>query len=367
MVKGFDGHDRGQLLMACGTGKTLTTLWLAERLQSMRTLVLVPSLSLLSQTLTEWTSQATGDFDFLPVCSDPTVRSPDEWVASTSELGYPVTTDPAQIASFLRQRRRTVVFATYQSSPRIAEAYATGRVPAFDLVVADEAHRTAGPDTSSDFATVLDSDAIRARKRLFTTATPRYFTGRIKRVASEAEYEVASMDDETKYGPVFHRLTFGEAIGRDLLSDYRVVIVGVNDATYRDYVERGRLVTIDGKTVTDARTLAAHIALAKAMRRFDLHRTISFHSRIKRAQDFAKDFASVTEWMPPDDRTRRAAVERARLRRYADRQAEGAPQRTTGHNGQPTRAAGKRSLPERGCRCSNPRCGGVRGPSPVAG
>ena len=302
VVKGFDRDDRGQMIMACGTGKTLTALFITEKLAAERTLVLVPSLSLLAQTLREWTANTKAGFDFLPVCSDQTVAEPDAVVANTSDLGFPVTTDPGEIATFLRRRSGPrVVFATYQSSPQIAEAFRLGRVPAFDLVIADEAHRCAGR-VSSDFATILNADAIKARRRLFMTATPRYFTGRVVREAKEADFEVASMDNEAAFGPVFHRLGFAEAIERDLLTDYQVVVVGVDDATYRDWAERGRFVTLDGTEVTDARTLAGQIGLAKAMRRYDLHRTITFHSRVKRAQEFADSLPEVIAWMPARQR-----------------------------------------------------------------
>jgi predicted helicase len=119
------------------------------------------------------------------------------------------------------------------------------------------------------------------------TATPRYFTGRVVREAEEAVFEVASMDDEAAFGPVLYRLGFAEAIKGDLLTDYQVVVVGIDDATYRDWAQRGRFVTLDGTEVTDARTLAGQIGLATAMRRYDLHRTITFHSRVKRAREFA--------------------------------------------------------------------------------
>ena len=267
VVEGFDQSDRGQMIMACGTGKTLTALFIKEKLAAQRTLVLVPSLSLLAQTLCEWRANKRVEFDFLPVCSDETVTDSDAVVGHTSDLGLPVTTDPGRIAEFLRRRSGPrVVFSTYQSSPQIAEAFRLGRVPAFDLVIADEAHRCAGR-VSSDFGTVLDSEAIKARRRLFMTATPRYFTGRVVREAKEADFEVASMDDEATFGPVFHRLAFGEAIERGLLTDYQVAVVGVDDATYRDWAQRGRFVTTDGTEVTDARTLAGQIGLAKAMRR----------------------------------------------------------------------------------------------------
>jgi predicted helicase len=304
VVKGFAAHDRGQMIMACGTGKTLTALFVAEWLKAERTLVLVPSLSLLAQTMREWTANASEDFDYLPVCSDDTVTDPDAAVSSTSELGFPVTTDAEDIARFLRRRAgRRVVFSTYQSSPRIADAYGLGRVPRLGLAVADEAHRCAGR-VSSDFATILNGRAIPAERRLFMTATPRFFTGGVVREAKAADFEVASMDDPDTFGPVFHRLSFGEAIDRELLSDYQVAVIGVDDATYREWAERGRFVTIDGTAVTDARSLAGQIGLAKAMRRYKLRRTISFHSQVARARDFARTLTDVVDWMPKRQRPR---------------------------------------------------------------
>ena len=297
ILKGLATNERGQVVMACGTGKTLVARFLHDEMAAKRTLVLVPSLSLLKQSLREWL--AVGTFDYLAVCSDETV-APDEAdaiVSATSELGVPVTTDPMEITRFLRRRGGGVVFATYQSSPRIAAAQ-VARVPAFDLVVADEAHRCAGPEAGV-FATVLDPKRIKGRKRVFMTATPRYFTGRLQREAKEADWEIASMDDERKFGPVLHRLSFAQAIEQDLLSDYQVVVVGVSDQTYREMAEGSAFVTTDGETITDARTLARQIGLLRAMRKHDLHRVVSFHSRISNATSFARDILKVSDWMPP--------------------------------------------------------------------
>ncbi|MCU1701342.1 MAG: putative helicase [Mycobacterium sp.] len=304
VLAGFAESDRGQLLMACGTGKTLTSLFIKEALVAQRTLVLLPSLSLLKQTMQVWRGNAKLSFEALPVCSDETVgRSDDDAaVAHTSELGVPVTTDPHAIAAFLRRRSGPrVVFSTYQSSPQIAAAFAVGRVPAFDLVIADEAHRVAGIESAA-FGTVLDDTAIKARRRLFMTATPRYFTGRALKAAHAADLEVASMDDHSKFGTVFHRLTFGEAIRQKRLTDYQVAVVGVDNATYREWAERGTLVTRDGDKITDARTLAGQIGLAKAMRKYDLRRSISFHSRVSRAREFAADMPDIIAWMPARQR-----------------------------------------------------------------
>jgi len=293
---------RGQFISACGTGKTLAALWISERLEAKRTLVLLPSLTLLSQTVSEWLTNAKEPFAYLPICSDDTVsHGNDAAVMFTSDLEYPVTTDPDDIATFLRKRGRQVVFSTYQSSHQIAEAQTHSRVPGFDLVIADEAHRCAGK-ISSAYGTVLDEEAIRANKRLFMTATPRTYTARVQKKAREAEIEVASMDDEAVFGPVVHQLNFGEAIEKGLLSDYQVVVVGVDNSRYKEMVDKRRIVKADKGLQTDAETLAKHVALAKAIRDYGLRRTISFHSRINTASEFANMLPKVVSWMPPRHR-----------------------------------------------------------------
>ena len=294
--------ERGQLLMACGTGKTLTALWATEALGAQRTLVLLPSLTLLSQTVTEWVANSAESFSFLPVCSDETVaRGTDAATMFTSDLQYPVTTDAAEIAEFLSGDGPRVVFSTYQSSPQVAAAQSDASIPAFDLVIADEAHRCAGR-VSSDYSTVLDTDLIRASKRLFMTATPRTFTPRVVKKADDEGIEVASMDDHTVFGPVLHRLNFSDAIDQGLLTDYQVVVVGVDDARVHELIEQRHLVETDTGVATDAKTLASHVGLAKAIRDYDLGRVITFHSRIKTATTFANKLPDVVSWMPPDQR-----------------------------------------------------------------
>jgi hypothetical protein len=140
------------------------------------------------------------------------------------------------------------------------------------------------------------------------TATPRYFTGRVIKEAKESDFEVASMDDHQVFGPVFHTLSFSDAIDKKLLTDYQVVIVGVDDDTYLEWVNEGQFVTIDGTKVTDARSLAAQIGLLKAMKRFDLRRIISFHSRVKKAKEFASSMPEVLAWMPKNQRPKGSLI-----------------------------------------------------------
>src|SRR3989344_3163879 len=304
VLKGFKTSRRGKLILACGTGKTLTSLWIHEKLKSKRTLFLVPSLSLINQTLLEWSANAKHDFDRIVVCSDDTVThsGEDHAISSTADLGIEVTTDPKNIAHFLKKKhtKPVIVFCTYQSSDRIIAAQKQG-APSFDLVIADEAHRTTGY-VESNFAAVLDDKKIKSKKRLFMTATPRYFTDRVVDKSKELEYEMASMDDESKYGPVFHQLTFGEAIKRDLLSDYQVVIISASEKE-RKMAEEAVLVRTNDGLFTDARTFAAQIGLAKAIKKYDLHKIITFHSSVVKAKRFADpdvldSFPSIIKKLP---------------------------------------------------------------------
>jgi predicted helicase len=324
----FKSAVRGQLIMACGTGKTYTTLWIKEKLNSQRTLVLLPSLSLLSQTLKEWTFAQKQSFDVLCVCSDQTVgkRGEDEIIHSVADLAFPVTSNVDEIRQFLQGKGAKVIFSTYQSSPLIAEAQALphqpsrsppppsqgenlfrsspdkGRlggvlaVPPFDLVIADEAHRCAGK-VGSDFATILNGDLIKANKRLFATATPRTYATAVHKAAEERGTEVVGMDDEAVFGKVFYSLPFSKAIQMGLLTDYRVVIIGVDDPTIADWIENRELVKPDEGVETDAESLAAQIGVLKAMKDYDLKRVISFHSRVKRAEAFSGDLQEVLGWV----------------------------------------------------------------------
>ena len=300
---GFANTDRGQLIMACGTGKTYTTLWIKEELNAQSTLVLLPSLGLLSQTLHEWTAARNSDFAVLCVCSDESVgkKSSDEAVHDIADLAFPVTSDPVEIATFLKQTGPKVVFSTYQSSSLIADAQADQKVPSFNLAIADEAHRCAG-DKAGSFATILDGQRIRADKRLFATATPRTYSTALKKGAEGRGIEIIGMDNEAVFGRQLYTLNFGQAIKDGWLTNYQVVIVGVDNPMIASYIENREFVKTETELEKDAETLAAQVALLKAMKDYDLHRVISFHSKVDRADDFANDLKEVAQWVDEQHR-----------------------------------------------------------------
>ncbi|MEX3562815.1 DEAD/DEAH box helicase [Corynebacterium phoceense] len=241
-IAGFEAHDRGKLIMACGTGKTFTALRLAERFAELngnkaRVLFLVPSISLLSQTLKEWTAQSQQHLPLKPyaVCSDQKVSKKAEDIASY-DLDVPVSTNGADIKLRTEQGKRrqglNVIFSTYQSIEAIHEAQELG-MDDFDLVICDEAHRTTGVtlagEDASNFVKIHDENYIKASKRLYMTATPRLFDDNVKGKAEEHSAELASMDDEAIYGPEFYRLGFGEAVDKGLLTDYKVIVMTVEE------------------------------------------------------------------------------------------------------------------------------------------
>ncbi len=302
-AQGLQAADRGQLIMACGTGKTYVALWVKEQLTAQRTLVLVPSLGLLSQLLREWTFAATTPFEVLCVCSDQTVgkKSDDETIHNVADLAFPVTSDASEIKRFLAGAGNRVVFSTYQSSAIVALAQTDPNIPAFDLIIADEAHRCAGIVDGS-FTTVLDDTQIRGSKRLFATATPRTYASNIKKAAEERGVEVVGMDDVSQFGHVLYALPFGQAIARNLLTDYRVIIVGVDDPTIAEWIANRDLIKTDSGLETDTESLAAQIGVLKAIKDYDLKRVISFHNRVKRAEAFTTELQQVMQWIGEEHR-----------------------------------------------------------------
>lgn len=240
---GLKTADRGKLIMACGTGKTFTSLKIAEKLAGAgkRVLFLVPSLSLLSQTLTEWTQESATPLHSFAVCSDSDVgkkRTKDDDVVQTfaHELRYPATTEPTRLALEMSKRHddqhMSVVFSTYHSIGVISKAQQENGLAPFDLIICDEAHRTTGAtfgdDDESNFVKVHDANFIRAAKRMYMTATPRIYADSAKASAEMDNVALCSMDDETLYGKELFVITFSEAVKRGLLVDYKVIVLAVD-------------------------------------------------------------------------------------------------------------------------------------------
>jgi predicted helicase len=244
-VGGLANADRGKLIMACGTGKTFTSLKIAENLAGAgkRVLFLVPSLSLLSQTLTEWTQESETPLHSFAVCSDSDVgkkRKKEDDVVQTfvHELRYPATTDSGRLAAEMTNRHdeshMSVVFSTYHSIDVISRAQKQFGLPDFDLIVCDEAHRTTGAtfgdDDESAFVKVHDAAFIQSTKRLYMTATPRIYGDSAKATAERDNVALCSMDDKALYGEELFVITFSEAVKRGLLVDYKVIVLAVEEA-----------------------------------------------------------------------------------------------------------------------------------------
>jgi len=240
---GFKKADRGKLIMACGTGKTFTALKIAEAIvpDTGNVLFLVPSISLISQTLGEWSAQSEKPLNCFAVCSDPKVgtKSEEEDI-TTHDLAFPAHTNPKLLVKQItgmksvKKKNITVIFSTYQSIAVISEAQKLG-LPEFDLVICDEAHRTTGVEQTelsqkeaSAFIAVHDADYLKAKKRLYMTATPRIYDDASKGKAKDADIQLYSMDDPAIYGQELHRLDFSEAVRKDLLSDYKVLVLAVD-------------------------------------------------------------------------------------------------------------------------------------------
>ena len=318
VMSGFEEHDRGTMVMACGTGKTFTALTIAREFVekeggTARILFAVPSLALLKQTLDDWAAEADGAFTAWAVCSDTKVSSSarnDTAEESAVDLPIPATTDGQRLADSLNANNATeglqVVFATYQSIDVIhrAQEIAGDEWRDFDLIICDEAHRTTGAtltgEDESAFTKIHSNEFIRRAKTLYMTATPRIFAENAKNRASEKDAILTSMDDQDTYGPVFFRLGFGQAVKENLLTDYKVIILTVSEEEvsqhYQAIAEMGGELNLD----TAAKLTGCWNALAKRKNRGSdvdygedrapMRRAVAFCKDIKASKAVATQF-----------------------------------------------------------------------------
>lgn len=319
----FKTHDRGKLIMACGTGKTFTSLKIAERETDNNGLVLflVPSIALLGQTLRSWSQQASVPINAVCICSDSQVSKQeiknDEGAVSVLDLALPASTDTDFIVRQLDSIRKkgnkgmTVVFSTYQSIEVISRAQAkmlshtNNEYGIFDLIICDEAHRTTGVTLKgtdeSAFIKVHDNNFIKAKHRIYMTATPRLYTSEARKKAEENDAILCSMDDVSMYGEEIYRIGFGEAVEKQLLTDYKVLILAVGDKditpALRDVItnEDGTITTNDAsKFVGCINALSKRIlgdeGLIKAADPLPMRRAVAFCSTIKDSKATAQIF-----------------------------------------------------------------------------
>lgn len=249
-LKGLQKADRGQLIMACGTGKTFTAIRLAEKFAEQngghaRVLFMVPSLALMSQSISEFSNEIEGPFHAYAVCSDSKVGREKKRGGANADLAdlrvedlqLPATTDGAELAAAMNanplDEGLEVVFSTYHSIDAVSEAQAAG-IGEFDLIICDEAHRTTGvtlaDESESNFVKIHDDKWVAGRKRVYMTATPKIFNEDTKFQASEKAAVLCSMDDVDTFGIPFYRIGFGEAVEKGLLTDYKVLVLGVSES-----------------------------------------------------------------------------------------------------------------------------------------
>lgn len=268
----FRENDRGQLIMAPGTGKTFTSLKIAEAMareaskEQYTILYLVPSIQLLTQTLRGWNNDTEMTMSSMAVTSDRnasrgSVKQDESNIAiKASDIGYPATTSSKKVVeNYLELMTRPkkellVVFGTYQSIEVLGKAQKDG-FPEFDLIIADEAHRTTGAkalgDEASAFTKVHSNLNVKGTKRLYQTATPKLYGTDAKKKAEENSIVISSMDDESLYGSVFYRLGFGDAISHDILTDYKLMVLAVDETVVQKDMQKSLADSENGLNIDD--------------------------------------------------------------------------------------------------------------------
>ena len=295
-----ENNSRGKLIFPCGSGKSLTGFWMMEKLNANSTLVAVPSLSLVKQTLEVYLKQVVANnknVKWLCICSDEGIGKSDDIVTYTRDLPVPCTTDPEYIKQWLKTNKNEniIIFTTYQSGRLIAEVSKSLKFT-FDLGVYDEAHKTVGKNESL-FSYLLFEENISVKHRIFMTATERFYRG--------VRDDVLTMDNPDDYGDVFCHMSFKEAIEKDLLTDYKVITIEVKKEEIATFIKDNNLVKSNAKwgKENEARSLASMIALRKAMKRFPIRNAVSFHSSIERAtrnKDVQKHITDTYNYKPID-------------------------------------------------------------------
>ena len=285
---GIQKAERGKLIMPCGSGKSLTAWWIAQKLESRTIVIAVPSLALIRQTLKVWLRETTANkqaVDWICICSDESAGrvERDDTAVLRQDLGVPCLTNSKEIAAWLKRKHSglTIVFTTYQSGEALAKAARSAKFT-FDLGIMDEAHKTVG-DGEKLFSHLLHDKNLPIRRRLFMTATERRYAGQSD--------TVLSMDDPAVYGETFHLLSFKRAMEYDppILCDYKIISITVSRDEVAELISKNKFVRPDKgqwNEEIEADMLASLIALRKAMQKYPIQHAVSFHGSIQRAELF---------------------------------------------------------------------------------
>ena len=316
----FQEHDRGKLIMAPGTGKTFTSLKIAEALmkkqgkKQFNVLYLVPSIQLLSQTLFGWNADVSEDIHMtsLSVVSDTKAnkkKNKDDDDLGAREIGFEPTTKVEDLINHYKliesnnlPNDMRVVFSTYQSIDILKQAQKDG-FPEFDLIIADEAHRTTGAiaerEGDSTFTEVHSNHNIKGKIRLYQTATPKIYDQNAKKKAKENSIVVSSMDDKSIYGEEIYRLGFGEAVERGILTDYKVSVLAVSESyinkDMQTLLSSDNQLKIDdiGKIIGVWNAMVKRNGITDEINGAPLKRAIAFTDTIKHSKVISEEFNQV--------------------------------------------------------------------------
>ncbi|WP_051711672.1 DEAD/DEAH box helicase [Streptomyces sp. NRRL S-350] len=336
-VREVKAGGRATVVAATGSGKTLIAAGCARRLAVRgRVLVLVPTIELLEQTAEAWSLRGGRRGLAVAACSREEAL---ESAEAGGRIRAEVSTQAARLADLVAAARTgeaVTVYATYASLERIVQAHQQFGLPAWDLVVVDEAHRTAGSEGKA-WAAVHDDGQVPAARRLYFTATPRIADDRRAKdgLADLADADgdtddaeqlpaLCSMDDETIYGPTVSTWTLGQGIEHGYLADYRVLVPVVTDEDLRDLLNLPAVADLRSqRSNEDLLRLALQIAVLRAVADLGLRRVITFHSRVAGAREFAGSLLEASELLQDADRPERiwakavAGTDRLRERRAA--------------------------------------------------
>ena len=316
--KGLAESDRGKMIMACGTGKTFTSLRIAEELAGAGKMVLymVPSLPLMSQAIREWKNDATKDITAFSVCSDTKVgrrkSSDDKIELNLNDLALPATTDARKLSRQIAKTdtsKMTVVFSTYHSIDVISQSQKKHNLGEFDLIICDEAHRTTGAtfegEDESNFVKIHDNKNVKGKKRLYMTATPRIYGDAAKRKADEGGVALASMDNEKMFGKNLVSKSFNWAVQNDLLTDYKVVVLTMDERVVSDRVQKAFTEGTELKIDDATKMVGCYKALAKIgitglfenanHNKEPMKRALAFCQNIAVSKLFSDAFSNVVE------------------------------------------------------------------------